>query len=111
MISAAGVGVGLATLSKTYDEYVMRGNQQRAELFFSLRRRLKEEDLSRIADLIERAATPESAEDAKQAIEELSKTDPCSATTHSCATSTRPFGTTSTTTALTGSFSGNSATK
>ncbi len=62
-ISAAGVAVALATLVKAYTEYVQQGEQRRAEMFFSLRGRLKDESLSRIAELVDQVVTGEGSEE------------------------------------------------
>lgn len=52
-ISAIGVAVALATAVKAYMEYTLQGKQRRAEMFFALRERLREERLGAIAEQID----------------------------------------------------------
>lgn len=53
ILSAAGVGVALITAIKAYREYSQQGDQRRAEMFFTLRERLKAEPLAEIAELVD----------------------------------------------------------
>jgi hypothetical protein len=62
LISAAGVAVALGTLVRAYLEYAQQGRQRRAELFFTLRGRLKAENLGRIAELVDLTASGDQAE-------------------------------------------------
>jgi molybdopterin synthase sulfur carrier subunit len=72
LISAAGVGVALATLNRAYHEYAQQGQQRRAELFFSLRARLKDDDLAWVAELVDLATAGDPA-DIAEAEQELSE--------------------------------------
>jgi molybdopterin synthase sulfur carrier subunit len=73
-ISGVGVGAALATSIRAYREYVQQGDQRRTELFFSLRARLKEDDLAWIAELIDLATEgkPEEIAEAEQELSDVS---------------------------------------
>lgn len=53
VIAAVGAAVALATLIKACLEYVRQGRMARAQMFFDLRRRLKEPHLAQIAEWID----------------------------------------------------------
>lgn len=53
VIAAVGAAVALATLIKACLEYVRQGRMARAQMFFDLRRRLKEPHLAQIAERID----------------------------------------------------------
>jgi len=53
VISAVGAIVALAALIRACLEFVQQGRQRRAQMFFDLRRRLKEPELARVAELID----------------------------------------------------------
>jgi molybdopterin converting factor small subunit len=52
-VAAAGAAIGLGSLVQATLEYVKRGKMERLQVFFDLRRRLKEPRLNRIAELID----------------------------------------------------------
>ncbi len=72
-ISAAGVAVALGTLVKAYVEYAQQGKQRRAELFFSLRARLKADKLGCIAELVDltESGDPTSATESRRRLAEI----------------------------------------
>ncbi len=55
IIAGVAVIVALGTLGQACAEYLRVGRQSRAEMFFELRRRLKEDPLGRIAELVDLA--------------------------------------------------------
>ncbi|MGN6201708.1 MAG: MoaD/ThiS family protein [Solirubrobacterales bacterium] len=67
MIAAAGAAVALGSLVQASFEYVKRGRLERMQVFFDLRRRLKEPELGRIAELIDEARTSSDEERSKTA--------------------------------------------
>ena len=54
-IATVGAGIALATLIKACVEYVRQGRVARAQMFFDLRRRLKEPSLAELAEWIDEA--------------------------------------------------------
>jgi molybdopterin converting factor small subunit len=54
-IAAVGAVVALGSLLQATVEYVKRGRMERLQIFFELRRRLKEPELARVAELIDEA--------------------------------------------------------
>lgn len=72
-ISAVGATIALGTLVKGYREYHQQGQQRRAEMFFALRARLRQDNLARIAELIDLAVSGP-AEDAATATARLQRT-------------------------------------
>ncbi|MEX2106394.1 MAG: hypothetical protein WD810_05800 [Solirubrobacterales bacterium] len=70
LVGVVGALVALVTLIKALIEYTHQGRQKRAEHFFELRRRLKEnEEFARVAELIDQTYAEEDA--ARPAREEL----------------------------------------
>lgn len=73
VIGTLGAAVALATLVAACLEYVRQGKMARVQMFFDLRRRLKEPELWRLAELIDEAsaADPEVAQEAERCLTEI----------------------------------------
>lgn len=72
VVGVLGALVALATLIKALMEYIQQGRQKRAEHFFELRRKLKENaEFSRVAGLLDEASLHD--EEAARAREELKR--------------------------------------
>ena len=56
VVATLGAAIALGTLITACLEYVRRGEMERIQLFFDLRRRLKEPELGNLAQLIDEAA-------------------------------------------------------
>jgi len=71
-VAAAGAAIALASLVQATLEYVKRGKMERLQVFFDLRRRLKEPRLNRIAELIDETQS-HSADEAVKAERSLAE--------------------------------------
>jgi molybdopterin synthase sulfur carrier subunit len=73
VLTAAGVAVALATAIKAYLEYAQQGQQRRAEMFFSLRERLRQDNLATLAELIDltQSGHRDEAQQAEQKLAEI----------------------------------------
>ncbi|HSS42222.1 MAG TPA: MoaD/ThiS family protein [Solirubrobacterales bacterium] len=67
VIAAVGAVIALGSLVQASFEYVKRGRMERMQVFFDLRRRLKEPELGRIAELIDEARTSSDEEKSRTA--------------------------------------------
>ena len=72
VIAALGAAIALASLAQATAEYVKRGRLERLQVFFDLRRRLKEPALARLAELIDEAKARPS-EDTRRAERKLAR--------------------------------------
>jgi hypothetical protein len=72
-IGTLGAAVALATFAAAYLEYARQGKMARVQMFFDLRRRLKEPELWRLAELIDEAsvADPELSQEAERRLAEI----------------------------------------
>jgi hypothetical protein len=60
-LGTLGTAIALATLVNASLEYIRRGRMERMQVFFDLRRRLKEPELNEVAQLIDEAREPDKA--------------------------------------------------